>query len=116
MSRHNYIVGNTPYLVTTRRPIYKVPTAQIKINPYHWKPGDINLVPGWPFGDVMLEDIIQPVKTRKIKGSDGKVQVVPVGTTTIDNPLLDPAPGIQEPTIADKAIADYSEWYDKEIG
>ena len=123
MSRHNYIVGGIPNLVTTRRPIYKVPTAQIKVNPYHWKPGLINLVPGWPFGEATLEiePTIQPVQTRKIRGSDGKVELVPIGTTNIEPITPAPTEGIQElpiaePTIADKAIADYNEWYDKEIG
>ena len=115
MSRHNYIAGGIPNLVTTRRPIYKVPTAQIKVNPYHWKPGTIKLVQGWPFGEATLETepTIQPVQTRKIRGSDGKVELVPITPA--------PTEGIQElpiaePTIADKAIADYNEWYDKEIG
>ena len=50
MGRHNYIAGGSvPNLVTTNRPIYKVPTGRLKVNPYHWKPGKVKVIRGWPF-------------------------------------------------------------------
>jgi len=108
MSRHNYIAGGVPNLVTTSQPIYKVPTGRLKVNPYHWKPGKVVTIT-WPFGDSTLN--IEPtVQTRKIRGSDGKVKLVPIGTN------IEPITSAPTEEIADKAIADYNEWYDKEVG
>jgi len=115
MSRHNYIVGGVPNLVTTRRPIYKVRSSQVKVNPYHWKQGSITLVQGWPFGEDML-DVDHTKKTKKIRGWDGKVKVVPVESSTIQSPIPPPTEGRKELTPEEQAIADYNDWYDKEMG
>jgi len=41
---HNYIVSSTPYLVTTKPPIYKVPTGLRIINPYGNQPGTVKTI------------------------------------------------------------------------
>jgi hypothetical protein len=89
MGRHNYIAGGSvPYLVTTSIPIYKVPTGRLKINPYHWKPGKVIVLAGWPFGDDTLSDTI-PTPTQESQEQSVVVE-----------------------TVQSKAIADYGEWYD----
>jgi len=55
---HGYIVSSTPYLVISRRPIYKVPTATLKVNPYRWKAGNVTVITDWPFNGVELIDTI----------------------------------------------------------
>ena len=117
---HRYIVSSTPYLVTSGRPIYKVPPRGNLSNPYHWKPGTVqnliqireeqndmvNIIIAPPQEDVVdvvvatedVEstqepevgtivitpiqdvDIIQPVKTRKIRVGN-KVKIVPITST-----------------------------------
>lgn len=103
---HRYIVSSTPYLVTSGRPIYKVPPRGNLPNPYHWQPGPLqNLI---QIGeeptmlDIIIiqpteEDVeserevtititpiqdvesIKPVKTRKIRVGN-KVKIVPIST------------------------------------
>ncbi len=113
---HGYIVSSTPYLVTSRRPIYKHYPNTLNTNPNKEKSGMVNVIPGWPFGDSTLEELIQPVKTRKVRGSNGKVEIVPIGTTNIGEIFSTPLPKTQELTTADKAIADFKEWCDGWVG
>ena len=106
---HRYIVSSTPYLVTTRPPIYKVPTRGNLPNPNHMPNGPVEklIQVGVEEQNDMLDIIIEslqdveseqevtitiepiqeevrePVKTRKIRGSNGKVQIVPIDTITI---------------------------------
>jgi len=88
MSRHNYIAGGSvPYIVTTSTPIYKVPTGRLKINPYHWKPGKVIVIAGWPFGDDTLDTTPTPTQESQ------------------EQPVVVEA-------VQSKAIADYGEWYD----
>ena len=88
MSRHNYIVGNRPYLAATHTPIYLVPTGRLKVNPYHWKPGKVIVIAGWPFGDDTLDDTT-PTPTQESQ----------------EQPIV-----VEK--LQSKAIADYEEWYD----
>ena len=106
---HRYIVSSTPYLVTTRPPIYKVPIRGNLPNPNHMPNGPVEklIQVGVEEQNDMLDIIIEspqdveseqevtitiepiqeevrePVKTRKIRGSNGKVQIVPIDTITI---------------------------------
>ena len=116
---HRYIVSSTPYLVTTKPPIYKVPTRGLVVNPYKHKPGPlekliqigeeqndmVNIIIEPPqevleveistvdvestqepeVGTIVITpiqdvDIIQPVKTRKIRVGN-KVKIVPITST-----------------------------------
>lgn len=108
---HRYIVSSTPYLVTTKPPIYKVPTRGNVANPNREPNGpvynliqiereendmlDIIIAP--PQDDVedveseqeltiiiqpVQEEVREPVKTRKIRVGN-KVAVVPIETATI---------------------------------
>tara|TARA_B000000460_G_scaffold133346_1_gene93938 strand:+ start:140 stop:526 length:387 start_codon:yes stop_codon:yes gene_type:complete len=115
---HRYIVSSTPYLVTTKPPIYKVPTRGMVVNPNKMKPGPletliqigdiqndmVNIIiePPQEVADVEIAtvdvestqeqegtivitpiqdvDIIQPVKTRKIRVGN-KVKIVPIEST-----------------------------------
>ena len=108
---HRYIVSSTPYLVTTRPPIYKVPTRGNLPNPNHMPNGPVEklIQVGVEEQNDMLDIIIespqdveseqevqevtitiQPiqeevrerVKTRKVRVGN-KVQIVPVETNTI---------------------------------
>tara|TARA_Y100000310_G_scaffold333808_2_gene412139 strand:- start:1083 stop:1469 length:387 start_codon:yes stop_codon:yes gene_type:complete len=115
---HRYIVSSTPYLVTTKPPIYKVPTRSMVVNPNKMKPGPletliqigeeqndmVNIIiePPQEVAEVEIAtvdvestqeqegtivitpiqdvDIIQPVKTRKIRVGN-KVKIVPIEST-----------------------------------
>ena len=105
---HRYIVSSTPYLVTSGRPIYKVPPRGNVANPNREPNGpvhnliqiereendmlDIIIEP--PQEDVeseqeltitiqpIQEEVREPVKTRKIRVGN-KVAVVPIETATI---------------------------------
>lgn len=107
---HRYIVSSTPYLKQSGRPIYKVPSRGNLPNPYNWKPGPVqnliqireeskdmvNVIITPPQEDTVdvestqerevsiiitpIQDV-EPVKTRKIRGKNGKVQIVPIGNT-----------------------------------
>ena len=71
MSRHNYIAGGVPNLVTSRRPIYLVHSNRLKINPYNWKPGKVITITEWPFGNTTLEINNSPNPTQRIEvGTD----------------------------------------------
>ena len=67
---HNYIVSSIPYLVTSRRPIYKVPTSQIKGNPYHWKPGKVKLITSYR-NDRIIDTIPIPAPIMIIQEQRG---------------------------------------------
>ena len=58
---HRYIVSSTPYLVTTKPPIYKVPTRGFVVNPYHMQPGPLaNLIQIGEEQNNMVNIIIAP--------------------------------------------------------
>ena len=105
---HRYIVSSTPYLVTSGRPIYKVPPRGNVANPNREPNGlvhnliqiereendmlDIIIAP--PQDDVeseqeltiiiqpVQEEVREPVKTRKVRVGN-KVKIVPVEIATI---------------------------------
>jgi len=106
---HRYIVSSTPYLVTSGRPIYKVPTRGNVSNPNHMPNGsvhtliqidreeqndmlDIIIEPPQEYVESeqeltitiqpVQEEVREPVKTRKIRVGN-KVAVVPIETATI---------------------------------
>ena len=105
---HRYIVSSTPHLVTTKPPIYKVPTRGLVVNPYKHKPGPletliqigeeqndmVNIIIEPPQEYVeseqeltitiqpIQEEVREPVKTRKVRVGN-KVAIVPIETATI---------------------------------
>jgi len=105
---HRYIVSSTPYLVTTKPPIYKVPTRGNVANPNREPNGPVynliqiereendmvNIIIEPPQEDVeseqeltitiqpVQEEVREPVKTRKIRVGN-KVKIVPVEIATI---------------------------------
>ena len=101
MGRHNYIAGGSvPNLVTTNRPIYKVPTGRLKVNPYHWKPGKVVILAGWPFNGVELDDTITiPTQEPQEQEQD-----------TTDSDILDRENTTDIVKEVDSAKA-YREWY-----
>ena len=83
---HRYIVSSTPYLVTTKPPIYKVPTRGFVVNPYHMQPGPLaNLIQIGEEQNNMVNIIIAPpqedveVATEDVEST----QEPEVGTITI---------------------------------
>ena len=107
---HRYIVSSTPYLKLSGRPIYRVPSRVDIANPNNMSNGPVEnliqvgveeqndilyIIIESPQEDVESEQeltiTIQPiqeevrelVKTRKVRGSNGKVKIVPVATNTI---------------------------------
>ena len=103
---HRYIVSSTPYLVTSGRPIYKVPSRGNIANPNKEPNGEVYTIVQIKEPDDMLdiiieppqdveseqevtitiepiqEEIREPVKTRKVRVGN-KVKIVPVETNTI---------------------------------
>lgn len=94
MSRHNYIAGGSkPNLVTTRQPIYLVPTGRLNVNPYHWKNGEITILRGWPFNgiDLLADIILHPTQGIPEESQEQE----------------------QEESIVSDAVKAYLDWYEK---
>ena len=82
---HRYIVSSTPYLVTTKPPIYKVPTRGFVVNPYHMQPGPLaNLIQIGEEQNNMVNIIIAPPQEDvEVATEDVESTQEPEGTIVI---------------------------------
>ena len=105
---HRYIVSSTPYLVTSGRPIYKVPSRGNISNPNHMPNGsvqtliqidtevqtdmlDIIIEPPQEYVEseqeltITIQPVQEEVRESKVRKSraDKKIAVIPIETATI---------------------------------